>query len=141
MYSPWPELAAHAQSIDFDTDDSVEYTHIPPLIILLRALDKFKEQHGGELPKNYSEKNELKRMIGAMKKGGVTADEENFEDAKDMVMKAVKPTEIPSNVRKLFEDPACTKITSSVGCFLSSALVPLILISLFDASHRHSGFC
>lgn len=49
-----------------------------------------------------------------MKRGGAIADEENFEDAIAMVIKAVKPTELPSNVKKLFQDPACENITATV---------------------------
>lgn len=115
LYSPWPELEQHALSIDFDTSDSHEYAHIPPLIILLRALDNFKKAHEGRLPSSYSEKKELQTSIREMKKGGIHADEENFEDAIGMVMKAVKPTEVPSYVKELFEDPSCEKLTASVS--------------------------
>lgn len=115
LYSPWPELQQHAMSIDFETSDTHEYAHIPPLVILLRALNNFKSENNGKLPSTYSEKNSFRKAIAGMKRGGVNADEENFEDASAMVMKAVKPTEIPQSIRKLFQDPACEAITTSVG--------------------------
>lgn len=121
LYSPWPELRQHAQSIDFDTPDTHEYAHIPPLIILLRALDRFKENNDGKLPSTYSEKTAFKKLIASMKRGGNYADEENFEDAISMVTKAVKPTIIPSNIKTLFEDPSCDSVTSSVCAKTDSA--------------------
>ena len=144
LYSPWPELEQHALSIDFSTSDTHEYAHIPPLVILLRALHNFKKTHEGRLPKTYAEKKALQQAIREMKKGGVHADEENFEDAIGMVMKAVKPTEVPSGIKSLFKDPACEKLTASVSSDLKlhvhSILWKLKLKFLHDCvSHRLSG--
>lgn len=112
---PFESLASYAQSIDFSALDSHEYAHIPPVIILLQALEKWKQTHEGNIPKNYAEKNQFKKMIGEMKRGGKGADEENFEEAMGMVMKSVKPTKIPTYIEMLFADGKCDQVSKDVS--------------------------
>lgn len=88
-------------------------------MILLQALQQWKDSHAGSMPRNYEEKNQFRKSIHAMKRGGSGADHENFEEAVDMVMKAVKPTTIPDTLQKLFKDSQCEQISSSVSCVRS----------------------
>lgn len=111
---PFPSLAKHTSSIDFASLNSHDYAHIPAIVILLQALQQWKDNHDGHMPRNYDEKSQFRKSIHAMKRGGAGADHENFEEAVDMVMKAVKPTVIPDNLQKLFKDPQCEQITASV---------------------------
>lgn len=111
---PFPELAQHSASVDFDSLDSHEYAHIPALIILPHAIEAFQKSHGGAIPTKTAEKKELKQIIQKMKRGGAGADHENFDEAVNMVNKAVKPTEIPSSLKQLFDDASCEKLTPRV---------------------------
>lgn len=114
---PFRTLTSHAATITLTSLDSHEYAHVPPIVILLQALERFKASHDGNLPSKYAEKNELKKVIRGMKRGGVNADEENFEEAVGMVMKSVKKTEIPKYLNTLFEDQACDNLSSQSAPF------------------------
>lgn len=116
--APFPELANHVESIDFDALDSLEYAHIPPLVIILKAIEAWKASHNCQLPLKTSEKKELKQMIQSMKRGGPGADHENFDEAVNMVNKYVKKTEIPAEIKTLFNDPACENISTQVSGLL-----------------------
>jgi len=111
---PFPALLDHSTKIDLASLDSHEYAHVPPVVILLQALESWKASHGGSIPKNYAEKNQFKTLINSLKRGGKGADEENFDEAVGMVMKSVKPTKIPDYVATLFKDDKCENITNSV---------------------------
>jgi len=36
-FDPWPELVAHADSIDLSNLSDVEYNHVPYIVILIKA--------------------------------------------------------------------------------------------------------
>ena len=131
---PFPSLAQHTASIDFASLNSHNYAHIPAIVILLQALKQWKDSHDGNMPRNYDEKSQFRKSIHAMKRGGAGADHENFEEAVDMVMKAVKPTVIPDNLQKLFKDPQCEQISSSVS------LIPFPLMNPADAVCQSAPF-
>lgn len=122
---PWPALEEYALSVDLAKLESHDYAHVPPVVILLQALHAFKQSNGGRLPSKYAEKIALKKSIAQMKRGGVNADEENFQEAIDMVMKTVKPTTIPSSIQTLFQDPACEQVSSKVGTLAFPRLTAL----------------
>lgn len=134
---PFPSLAKHAASIDFASLNSHDYAHIPAIVILLQALQAWKDSHDGALPRNYEEKNQFRKSIHAMKRGGSGADHENFEEAVDMVMKAVKPTVVPDHLQKLFKEPQCDQVTAAVRFVLSTVM--LCLIPALASSLHHFG--
>lgn len=111
---PFPELDAHASAIDFDSLDSHEYAHIPPIVILLQALQKWRADHDGNNPRDFKEKKAFRDSLDTMKRGGKNADHENFDEAKNLVMKSVKETRVPEYIESLFKSESCEKITKSV---------------------------
>jgi len=42
--TPFPELAAYAKSFDFNTQDSLEFGHIPYVAILLKYMEEWKQE-------------------------------------------------------------------------------------------------
>lgn len=42
--TPFPELVEFAKSFNFDTEDSLEFGHIPYVAILLKYMDEWKQQ-------------------------------------------------------------------------------------------------
>jgi len=42
--SPFPELATYAKSFDFNTQDSMEFGHIPYVAILLKYMEEWKAE-------------------------------------------------------------------------------------------------
>ncbi|KAG0357502.1 NEDD8-activating enzyme E1 regulatory subunit-like protein [Gamsiella multidivaricata] len=106
--APFPELSAYAKSFDFNTKDGLEFGHIPYVAILLKYMGEWKQEHGGMIPSTYAEKNQLKTNI---KSGMRSADDENFEEAINSVLRSCQPTVVPSAIKDLFNDPKCENLT------------------------------
>ena len=76
--NPWNELKEFCMSFDFDKMEEIKHKHIPYVIILIQALEKYKLDNSGKLPSNTIEKNKFKEIIKSFKK---IQDEENFNEA------------------------------------------------------------
>ncbi|KAI1313843.1 NEDD8-activating enzyme E1 regulatory subunit [Mortierella claussenii] len=110
----FPELATYAKSFDFETQDSLEFGHIPYVAILFKYMDEWKQQHDGKIPSTYAEKNQLKAAIRA---GMRSADDENFDEAINSVLRSCQPTVVPSNIKELFNDAKCLNLTAESANF------------------------
>ncbi|EIM83859.1 uncharacterized protein STEHIDRAFT_123436 [Stereum hirsutum FP-91666 SS1] len=99
---PFPALLEHATSIDFDNMDPTEHGHIPYVIILVHAMDKWKKVHDGKPPQTYEEKKAFKQSILAMK---VKSDEENFDEAEAQAYRAWTSTGVPSEIQSILTSP------------------------------------
>lgn len=110
---PFPGLVEFCDSQNLENMSKKEHSHTPWLVIIYKYLQKWKEENGGEMPKTYKEKALLKEMIknGMLKnENGITEEEENFDEAIRNVNTALVKTSIPSEVKKLFEDPTLQDI-------------------------------
>ncbi|TFK45262.1 hypothetical protein OE88DRAFT_1715442 [Heliocybe sulcata] len=118
---PFPELHAHAMSIDFEKMDPTEHAHVPYVVILVSALEDWKKSHGGNPPKTYAEKQQFKKRIQGMRR---KPDEENFEEAEAQAYRAWTETTVPSEISALFKDSGLSSLTPSSPPFfqLLSAL-------------------
>ncbi|EPZ33383.1 NAD(P)-binding domain-containing protein [Rozella allomycis CSF55] len=77
LNKPFEELCNYCDSIDMESMSSLEYSHIPFVVILLKVLNEFKKIHGRH-PETSQDKDSFKKMI---KKKQKTGDEENFNEA------------------------------------------------------------
>ncbi|KZP09171.1 hypothetical protein FIBSPDRAFT_839605 [Athelia psychrophila] len=100
---PFPTLLEHATALDLSKMDPTDHSHVPYVVLLVRALEDWKKNHGGNPPKTFPEKKEFKKTISALK---VKMDEENFEEAENQAYRCWTETKIPSEVSSLFELPA-----------------------------------
>ncbi|KAH7909098.1 hypothetical protein BJ138DRAFT_1127932 [Hygrophoropsis aurantiaca] len=100
---PFPALKEHALSLDYATMDPTEHGHIPYVVILVRALEEWKQSHEGNLPKTYEEKKQFKKGVLALK---VKSDEENFDEAEAQSYRCFTETKVPSEISTLFDDSA-----------------------------------
>uniref|UniRef100_A0A7S1C6B9 NEDD8-activating enzyme E1 regulatory subunit n=1 Tax=Bicosoecida sp. CB-2014 TaxID=1486930 RepID=A0A7S1C6B9_9STRA len=57
--NPWPELRDFAMSIDLSAMDSHQHGHVPWAVIVIQALAKWRDAHGGASPRNFAEKEEF----------------------------------------------------------------------------------
>lgn len=109
--------------------DSTDHSHVPFVVILVRALDDWKKsvrfsfiqarvyswlihilQHDDKLPKTYAERQEFKNTIIAMRR---KVDEENFEEAISQAYRAHTETKVPFDVAELFSDSGLTSLSPS----------------------------
>ncbi|KAF9579856.1 NEDD8-activating enzyme E1 regulatory subunit [Lunasporangiospora selenospora] len=107
--SPFPELVDYGKWFNFETEDGLEFGHIPYVAILLKYIEEWKQQNDGKMPSTYAEKNQLKANIRA---GMRSPDDENFEEAINSVLRTCQPTVVPSSIKELFNDPKCENLTA-----------------------------
>ncbi|ORX85288.1 NEDD8-activating enzyme E1 regulatory subunit-like protein [Basidiobolus meristosporus CBS 931.73] len=111
---PFAALQDYSKSFELDTMSNMDHGNVPYVVILLQALDKWKKEHDGKIPTKYAEKNELKQWIRQMSR---SFDEENFEEAINMVLRVCNETGVPSEVQNLFASSSCNEITSQSSDF------------------------
>jgi len=114
LSTPWTELSEYAASFNFEEMDSAEHAHIPYVIILLQAIEKWKAEHGGAVPSTMPEKRAFKDAVA---RGAKKSTEENFSEAYKTAHKAFTPYSIPENVRAVLSDPKAKNITANSDAF------------------------
>lgn len=107
---PWPELARLIDGLDLAGMNDNEHTHVPYIVLLLYFLQRWRTEHDGATPKTGDEKAAFKASIRAEMRN---ADEDNFDEAIANVWRACSLTHVPSDVRRVFDDPACRNLTVS----------------------------
>ncbi|KAI9496705.1 putative NEDD8-activating enzyme E1 regulatory subunit [Zychaea mexicana] len=111
---PFKELLAYVDTIDLDSLDQTDHGHVPFVVVLLKYVNVWKEQHNGQTPQTYGERNELKNLI---KSGMRKSDEENFEEAVANVWRLSSTSTVDSSVREILEDPAAQNLESNSDSF------------------------
>mmetsp|Transcript_13244 Transcript_13244/g.20687 ORF Transcript_13244/g.20687 Transcript_13244/m.20687 type:complete len:115 (+) Transcript_13244:447-791(+) len=69
LSEPFPELLEFARNpkiFDLSAMDSSEHSHVPFVVILVQAADKWKAAHDGQLPQTFAQKKEFKETIDGM---------------------------------------------------------------------------
>ncbi|KAI9291709.1 hypothetical protein K502DRAFT_326148 [Neoconidiobolus thromboides FSU 785] len=99
-----------------DIKESKLHGEIPYAIIILYYINKWAEsrEDGLKFPSNYSQKKELKEIV---KKGMLSSDEENFEEAINAINGSVTYREVSKDILDLFKDPRCQYINSQSNEF------------------------
>ncbi|CAI2167652.1 14243_t:CDS:10 [Funneliformis geosporum] len=111
---PFLSLKQYVKTYNFDTLDSMDHGHIPYVVILLKYLEQWKQDHDGKLPSTSAERNEFKQLIQSGKRN---ADEENFDEALSSAWKACTATKVPRQVEEIFKDSSCENITAESSNF------------------------
>ncbi|GJJ75122.1 NEDD8-activating enzyme E1 regulatory subunit [Entomortierella parvispora] len=132
--SPFLELASYATSFNFDTEDTMEFGHIPYVAILLKYMEEWKQTHGGKIPSTYAEKNQLKANIRA---GMRSPDDENFDEAINSVLRSCQATVVPSSIKELFKDEKCENLTTDSSTFW---IILRAVRDFVEDSGKSSGF-
>jgi amyloid beta precursor protein binding protein 1 len=106
----FPALLDYATSLDFASMDPTDHTHVPYVVILVRALADWKAAHDGKPPQTSAEKKLFKEGVQAMK---IKFDEENFDEAEAQAYRSWTETRVPSDVAALFQDPQLGTLSPS----------------------------
>lgn len=97
---PWPELLQYSDNINLESLDDTDHAHIPYVIIFIKGLQKWRQDHNGQDPLNYREKKEFKKYIESMSRN--INFETNFIEASNSVHRALQKTCIPNHLLHLF---------------------------------------
>lgn len=115
---PFPKLKQYADSIDLDAIDDTDHAHVPYVVIFLKALENWRNDHDGILPRNYPEKKDFKFNYVEKLSRNINL-ETNFIEASQSVHRALQITQIPSSILNLFQSPKIedNNLTSATPIF------------------------
>ena len=103
LAEPFEELEKYALEFDFAPLDSMEHAHVPYVVILVKALHTWKENHGGNLPSTFAEKDQFKESIKGMARN--YSKEVNFGEAVENAFKAFSYEAVPFEIQAILDDP------------------------------------
>lgn len=112
---PFPGLIKFCDSLELQNMDLKMHSHTPWLVILYKYLQQWKQEHNGQPPKSYKEKNGLRDLLRTgirRKENGCLEEEENFEEAIRNVNTALLPTKVPEDIENIFQDECCNELHS-----------------------------
>jgi amyloid beta precursor protein binding protein 1 len=102
IFSPFAELQAYADSVQLEGMDSAHHSHVPYVVILIKALNKWRSEHDGKAPETRADKDAFKKLITSMSFD--ISKEENFAEAHKAALKAWTPPSIPDDVQTILRD-------------------------------------
>lgn len=102
LYTPFAELQAYADTIKLEGLDSAHHSHIPYVVVLIKALQKWRSEHDGKAPESRADKDAFKKLIISMSFD--IFKEENFNEANKAALKAWTPPRIPEDVQNILRD-------------------------------------
>lgn len=112
--APFQSLADYLDSFDIDNVDLKDHGHIPWIVIIYKAVQKWQASNQNRWPMSRKEKNEVKSIIGEFirrDENDVPINEENFEEAIRAVNTALIPTYLPVKSQELLYCSAATNLT------------------------------
>eukprot|EP01105_Mastigella_eilhardi_P013980 TRINITY_DN3183_c1_g1_i1.p1 TRINITY_DN3183_c1_g1~~TRINITY_DN3183_c1_g1_i1.p1 ORF type:complete len:405 (+),score=120.32 TRINITY_DN3183_c1_g1_i1:608-1822(+) len=116
IFCPWPALQNYVDSFDMAHLDSAQHSHVPYIVILVKALQAWREQHGGTHPSTSKEKDEFKNAIMAASRN--FGKEQNFQEAYAAAHRAWTAPCVPTSLQRIFGDPKCkTGMAAAEGEF------------------------
>jgi len=119
--APFEGLVKYSNSLNPDEMNSAQHSHIPFPILLLKALDIWKKEHGGKPPSSSKEKDEFKRFVTTL---SWSPKEVNFQEAYQNAHLASIPVKVPDEVQNILDDNKAKNLTKESTHFwiLASAL-------------------
>ena len=112
---PFPELVDFCNSFNLSKLSDGDHKHVPYLVPLFQALQQWKGDKENAFPSSFKEKKEIRDIFNAMRRAD--NDEENFDEGYRAVMKLLRVSDIPSNVKELLKHPKVANITPESDVF------------------------
>lgn len=117
---PFQTLLDYLNSFDIDALDLKDHGHIPWIVILYKAIQKWKISNPNSWPMSRKEKNEIKEIIEQFKRfdeNGMPIYEENFEEGLRAVNTALTPTFLPVKIQELIYHSSAINLTKESSPF------------------------
>ncbi|KAJ2302579.1 hypothetical protein IWW52_006964, partial [Coemansia sp. RSA 2704] len=110
VMAPFAELRAYADSIDLEALDSTDLAHVPFVVLLIKAVDKWVAETGlAKTGLEYKHRKEIAKLVSRM---APAPGEENFDEAAAAVNANCSDYEVPSEVSQILADPAANAATA-----------------------------
>lgn len=117
---PFQSLADYLDAFDIEAVDLKDHGHIPWIVILYKAAQKWQTSNPKCWPMSRKEKNEIKTIIQEFirkDENGVPINEENFEEALRAVNTALLPTFLPVKIQELMYCSSATNLNKDSSPF------------------------
>ena len=141
----FPELYALVDAVDLDSLDSQQHGHVPYVIILLKAMQKWQsdncnhDMEEDRLPNTFEEKEGFKRVIKSMARNW--NHEVNFQEAHADAYLAYTTKSIPDEVQPLLDaaEETMANYSSGNGNRATVSSFDVLLLALKKFMVRHGG--
>lgn len=146
LVTPIPAFVNYCNSIDMESMEDHDHSHVPYPVILYKLQQHWKETHHGELPTTFSEKQQFRETI--QKKARKWDQQMNFQEAYNNAYLAYTEKTIdPSHLATLIETAnrhhhshqRTTETTGTTSLSISSPQQLLLLSALTQFLNHHSG--
>ncbi|CAH0400110.1 unnamed protein product [Chilo suppressalis] len=117
---PFQSLADYLNRFDIDSLDLKDHGHIPWIVILYKAIQKWQITNPNSWPMSRKEKNEIRVIIQEFirkDENGIPINEENFEEALRAVNTALLPTFLPVKIQELIYSSSATNLNKDSSPF------------------------
>ncbi|CAB3247370.1 unnamed protein product [Arctia plantaginis] len=117
---PFQALSDYLNCFDIDAVDLKDHGHIPWIVIIYKAVQKWQSQNANGWPMSRKEKNEIKNIILEFVRkdeNDVPISEENFEEAIRAVNTALVPTFLPVKIQELLYCTSATNLSKDSAPF------------------------
>ncbi|VDK46465.1 unnamed protein product [Anisakis simplex] len=132
--APFAELEEMVDAIDLEALNYEEHSHIPYLLLYLKALKIWRQEvvHDKEaFPDEYKKRKSYESVLMSLRRANPethSLDEENFIEGRNALARSMRSTTIPSNVHELFKNERCERLDESSSFWLLvSALKRFVL--------------
>ncbi|KAF2739026.1 hypothetical protein EJ04DRAFT_541057 [Polyplosphaeria fusca] len=120
LLKPWQDLLeyATAKTKGMEAMGAEDHGHVPYIALLLHYLEKWKQEHGGEPPKEYKEKTAFRDILSkAARTDNPEGGEENFDEAVAAVLKSLNSPEPSSAVKDIFKRKESLALSAESASF------------------------
>jgi NEDD8-activating enzyme E1 regulatory subunit len=135
LLRPFPALAEFVDQVDLDgISDSTTASHVPFIVILIKALSVFREKEGTDSPSSRAEKDAFAAIVASLRPSVCPDGAENFEEAlkySNLRLCYAGAEAVPENVAKVLSDaladpeaPASPSSASTPTLFPASSETP-----------------
>lgn len=117
---PFPALADYLDAFNLDHLELKDHGHIPWIVILYKAVQKWQTTNENRWPMSRKEKNEIKEIIQEFRRkdeNGIPIEEENFEEALRAVNTALVPTFLPVKIQNLIYNSSAINLSKESSPF------------------------
>ena len=122
IHSPWPELVAYIDEFELDTMDTHTHSHVPYIVILHKALVKWRVEHQGASPRSFEEKEAFKSTYVRALANDVS-EEINFQEALTQAYLAYTDNALPYEVEALLEASKTETVATSFQAMVAALRV------------------
>ncbi|GBP09102.1 NEDD8-activating enzyme E1 regulatory subunit [Eumeta japonica] len=117
---PFPALKSFLDNFDLDVVELKDHGHIPWIVIIYKAIEKWRLKNNNQWPMSTKEKNEIREIIRDFirkDENGIPINEENFAETLRAVNTALVPTFLPVKIQKLIYNSAAINLTNESSPF------------------------